>query len=99
MTLQRRFRALRAWITAVSSIRLFVVSSSPPHISFSCGPLTIHTPQPPRPGLPLHAPSVYITTAGVDVSVIHSHPVERGPAFDDVGPRRPVRRVPSRGPS
>src|SRR4051812_33640631 len=34
-TVQLRFRLLSAWITAINSIRLFVVSASPPQNSFS----------------------------------------------------------------
>src|SRR5574343_582569 len=88
-TLQRRLSTFRASITAVNSMRLFVVWASPPHISRSWGPLTIQTPHPPRPGLPLHAPSVYITTVGIVESLIHSHPVERGRHVGDVVPQRP----------
>jgi hypothetical protein len=45
-------------IAAVSSIRLFVVTGSPPEISFS-RPLKRRTAaQPPGPGFPEQAPSV-----------------------------------------
>ncbi|MCY1210909.1 hypothetical protein D3C87_829510 [compost metagenome] len=57
-TLQGRLSAARPSITAVSSMRLLVVLSSPPNSSFSVGPDLSHAPQPPGPGLPLHAPSV-----------------------------------------
>src|SRR5665647_576308 len=43
-------------------MRLLVVLSSPPKISFSCPSATSKAPQPPVPGLPLHAPSVKIST-------------------------------------
>ena len=47
-----------AWMAAISSIRLFVVCGSPPYRSFSVSCQRSTTPQPPGPGLPLHAPSV-----------------------------------------
>src|SRR6185503_13476265 len=43
-------------------MRLFVVCASPPNISFSRPPARISTPQPPGPGLPLQAPSAYMST-------------------------------------
>ena len=49
-------------MAAISSMRLFVVIFSPPEISFLNCPYMRTAPQPPGPGLPLHAPSVYITT-------------------------------------
>jgi FAD/FMN-containing dehydrogenase len=58
VTLQGRFKAIKASITAVNSIRLLVVSSSPPNISRTCSADRISAPQPPGPGLPLQAPSV-----------------------------------------
>jgi hypothetical protein len=42
----------------VSSMRLFVVADSPPKISRSFPSYSSTAPQPPGPGLPLHAPSV-----------------------------------------
>ena len=48
-------------MTAVSSIRLLVVAGSPPKSSRSCPPHSSSAPQPPGPGLPLHAPSVWMT--------------------------------------
>ena len=45
-------------------MRLLVVSISPPQSSRSCSPNRIQVPQPPTPGLPLHAPSVHISTVG-----------------------------------
>ena len=51
-------------MAAISSMRLLVVARSPPEISFSCAPERRIAPQPPGPGLPLHAPSVKISTAG-----------------------------------
>src|SRR5699024_8097468 len=56
-------------MTAVSSIRLLVVFSSPPNSSFSWPPARIHTPQPPGPGLPLQAPSDHIWTTGIESAV------------------------------
>src|SRR3990167_4670972 len=53
-----RLSAVSASITASNSIRLLVVPSSPPKSSFSVEPERSSTPQPPGPGLPLHAPSV-----------------------------------------
>src|ERR1022692_1973040 len=50
-------------MAAISSIRLFVVPArSPPHSSLEWPPYRSTTPQPPGPGLPLHAPSVQIST-------------------------------------
>ena len=51
-----------AWIAAINSIRLFVVSGSPPDNSRSSPRHRISAPQPPAPGLPLQAPSVKIST-------------------------------------
>src|SRR5690348_10471330 len=51
-------------IAATSSIRLLVVSGSPPESSRSLSPVRRSTPQPPGPGLPRHAPSVNISTSG-----------------------------------
>src|SRR5437868_15434780 len=45
-------------------MRLLVVSGSPPEISRSLAPVRRSTAQPPGPGLPRHAPSVNISTAG-----------------------------------
>ena len=61
-TSQGSFKAFRADMAAISSMRLFVVIFSPPEISFLNCPYMRTAPQPPGPGLPLHAPSVYITT-------------------------------------
>ena len=47
-----------ARITAVSSMRLFVVAASAPEISRSCPPNSKSAAQPPGPGLPRQAPSV-----------------------------------------
>src|SRR6218665_6842 len=62
VTAQGRGRADSASITAVNSMRLLVVPSAPPNNAFSVGPERSSTPQPPGPGLPLQAPSVYIST-------------------------------------
>src|SRR5258708_24885947 len=59
-----RFKASRPLIAATSSIRLLVVSGSPPDSSRSLPPMRRSTPQPPGPGLPRHAPSVNISTSG-----------------------------------
>lgn len=45
----------------ISSMRLLVVSASPPEISLRTPLYSRIAPQPPGPGLPLHAPSVYIS--------------------------------------
>ena len=45
-------------MTAVSSMRLFVVCASPPESSFSVPFHSKIAPQPPGPGLPEQAPSV-----------------------------------------
>src|SRR5687768_3269534 len=58
VTAQGRLSACSAWITAINSMRLLVVSLSPPYSSFSVAPDFINTPQPPGPGFPLQAPSV-----------------------------------------
>src|SRR5712691_7879814 len=47
-------------------MRLLVVGASPPAISFSTPRKRSTAPHPPGPGLPLHAPSVKISTSGVD---------------------------------
>ena len=53
------FSAVRASMTAVSSIRLLVVDGVPPNSSLRCGPLLSTTPHPPGPsGFRLHEPSV-----------------------------------------
>src|SRR5438552_5217406 len=59
-----RLSASRPLIAAISSMRLLVVSGSPPDSSRSVSPMRSNTPQPPGPGLPRHAPSVNISTAG-----------------------------------
>src|SRR5216684_1746212 len=51
-------------MAAISSMRLLVVSVSPPAISFSTPRKRSTAPHPPGPGLPLHAPSVKISTPG-----------------------------------
>src|SRR5690606_18962409 len=51
-------------MAAVSSMRLWVVSGSPPLISFSVSPYLSTAAQPPGPGLPEQAPSVKISTSG-----------------------------------
>ena len=62
--------------TAVSSIILFVVSFEPPEISFFESLYINTVPHPPGPGLPEHAPSVYITTFSIFhpsfASIIHN---------------------------
>src|SRR3546814_13139723 len=45
-------------IAAINSMRLFVGSGSPPDKVFTTSPQRRQSPQPPAPGLPLHAPSV-----------------------------------------
>ena len=45
-------------MAASSSIRLLVVERSPPCSSLTTLPYRSTAPQPPGPGLPLHAPSV-----------------------------------------
>ena len=47
VTSQLRLSEASASITAVSSMRLLVVSFSPPNSSFSCSPVASHAPQPP----------------------------------------------------
>jgi hypothetical protein len=55
--------AFSASIAAISSMRLLVVRASPPDSSRSLPPERRIAPQPPGPGLPLHAPSVKISTS------------------------------------
>src|SRR4029079_19527279 len=59
-----RVSASRPRIAASSSMRLLVVSGSPPTTSRSFAPVLKSTAQPPGPGLPRHAPSVNISTSG-----------------------------------
>ena len=54
-------------MTAVSSMRLFVVWLVPPQSSRSLPCQRSSAPQPPGPGLPLQAPSVKISTASESV--------------------------------
>src|SRR5690606_34237780 len=61
-TAQGRVRALSASMAAVSSILLLVVSASPPFNSLRCRPNCRIAPQPPGPGLPEQAPSVWMIT-------------------------------------
>src|SRR5690606_11789210 len=64
-TLQGRLRALSASMAAVSAILLLVVSASPPFNSLVCPPYSRMAPQPPGPGLPEQAPSVWMMTVSV----------------------------------
>ena len=57
-TIQGSFSACKARMTPVSSMRLLVVSASPPDISLVWGPYCKIAPQPPGPGFPEQAPSV-----------------------------------------
>ena len=57
-TAREPLSALSASMAAISSMRLLVVSGSPPCISLRCGPAISTAPQPPGPGFPLQAPSV-----------------------------------------
>ncbi len=68
LTSHGSFKALSASIQAVSSIRLFVVSRSPPDNSFLFPLYWSTAPQPPGPGLPEHAPSVYINTCFIFIT-------------------------------
>ena len=60
--MQGSLSADRPSMAAVSSMRLFVVSASPPDSSFSKPPQRSMAAQPPGPGLPRQAPSVKIST-------------------------------------
>src|SRR5690606_36679478 len=64
-TVQGRERALSASMAAVSSMRLLVVSASPPLNSLRCRPNCRMAPQPPGSGLPEQAPSIRMTTRSV----------------------------------
>ncbi len=62
-TTDGRVRLSNATMGAINSMRLLVVTpGSAPYSSFSCLPYLSTAPQPPGPGFPLHAPSVYIST-------------------------------------
>src|SRR5713226_8562869 len=63
-TRQGRLSASSAAIAAISSMRLLVVCASPPLSSFWWSPKASTAPQPPGPGLPEQAPSVWTTTCG-----------------------------------
>ncbi|MNL61025.1 hypothetical protein D3C87_1848940 [compost metagenome] len=67
-------------MAAVSSILLLVVSASPPFNSLRCGPNSRMAPQPPGPGLPEQAPSVWMMT----LSAICGPPVDVELAFESV---------------
>src|SRR3546814_10655027 len=58
----RCLSSVRASIAAFSSIRLLVVANSPPLSVRRVSPYCSTAPQPPGPGLPLQAPSVWIVT-------------------------------------
>src|SRR5215217_7007252 len=64
-TAQDRLRALSASMAAVSSILLLVVRASPPFSSLVWPPYSRMAPQPPGPGLPEQAPSVWMVTESV----------------------------------
>jgi hypothetical protein len=55
-------------IAPINSMRLLVVCASPPFSSFSCSPYERIAPQPPGPGLPEQAPSVWMMTCGPSVT-------------------------------
>ncbi len=57
-TAQVSFSRFNPSMTARSSMRLFVVCGSEPNISRRYSPKRKIKAQPPRPGLPLQAPSV-----------------------------------------
>src|SRR4051794_37621124 len=67
LTRQGFFSASRPLMAAINSIRLLVVSGSPPASSFSLSPMRSNTPQPPGPGFPRQAPSVKSSTSGSSV--------------------------------
>src|SRR5688572_20123682 len=51
-------------------MRLLVVAASPPYSSFSVPLARSSAPQPPGPGLPRQAPSVWISTTGSLIVVV-----------------------------
>src|SRR5690625_1224113 len=61
-TSQERLSASSARMAAISSMRLLVLSGSPPDSSRSWPFQRSSAPQPPGPGFPRHAPSVQICT-------------------------------------
>src|SRR5829696_6634389 len=63
-------------MTAMSSMRLFVVCASPPQSSFSWSLKRRTIPHPPGPGLPRHAPSLKTsTTSSLMVVVVAVRPL------------------------
>lgn len=64
------FSAFSASMTAVSSMRLLVVSASAPLSSFSVSLCRSRAPQPPAPGFPEQAPSVKISTRIIFYSLL-----------------------------
>ena len=82
-----RLEASSPRIAAISSIRLLVVSASPPEISLSLRAGRSRAAQPPGPGIAGHAPSVNISTSG---SPVHLRPRARG-KLEDHALRRVIR--------
>src|SRR6185437_7567411 len=72
LTAQRRLSAPRPPMAAINSMRLLVVADSAPETSLRCLPATSSAAQPPGPGLPRQAPSVYISTR-VDLASVMAH--------------------------
>src|SRR5699024_7244729 len=70
-TMQGSVRAWSPRMTPVSSMRLLVVLFSPPLSSFLWGPYMRMHPQPPGPGLPEQAPSVYKVTVFIKIFSIY----------------------------
>ena len=85
------------WIAAISSMRLLVVSGSPPdELALLVAHAQQHAPSRPGPGLPRHAPSVNISTSGSSVTSgdelarqLEDHPLGRvvGHFLGDLEPR------------
>ena len=62
-----RVIAARPMITDISSMRLLVVSGSPPDSSRSWSSQRRIAPQPPGPGFPEQAPSVHSSTVSASL--------------------------------
>src|SRR3984957_20855991 len=65
VAIEGRFRAVSPMMAAISSMRLLVVAGSDPDSSLREPFQLSSTPQPPGPGLPRQAPSVWMMSSAV----------------------------------